>query len=411
MSLEGKNILITGITGFVGSCLAKNLLSKNANVYGLARTRADRTKAKNLEDVEAYRSVSLIDGDIANITAIGSALRKSEPDVIFHLAAKSYVPRSFENPLEIFETNSFGTANLLEAIRLQRLNPVVVFAGSSEEYGLVFFSEDQYQRATKKYGVIFPEPENFPEVPINEGTPLRPISPYAVSKMHGEYMMRNYSQVYGLRTIVSRAFNHEGAGRGINFVTALITSQVMKFKLHETDKITIGNVNSFRDWSHVLDTIEGYCLLAEKGRHGDVYVQGSMRTNSVLSYILLSLQEAGWEVEKIESMKNGKILSNPTEEDSSAIFGLNFTKTKLDKNMLHGELEFSIEDEGIWVHTNKGKIPLVFDKERFREADVPLLLSDTRKIQSLGFKVSHSLKDIINDQLDYFSRKENRNLG
>jgi len=353
----------------------------------------------------------LIEGDITDITAIGSALRQSNPDVIFHLAAQSYVPRSFENPLEVAETNAMGTANLLEAVRLQGLDPVVVFAGSSEEYGLVFSSEGQYQRAIEKYGVIFPEPESFPELPTNESGPLRPISPYAVSKVYGEYVMRNYFHVYGLRTIVSRGFNHEGAGRGIHFVTALVTSQVMKLKLKETDKIVIGNVNSCRDWSHISDIIEGYCLLAEKGRYGDVYVQGSMRTNSVLSYILLSLQEAGWEVEKIESMKNGKIVDNPMEKDCSPMFGVNFAKTKADKTILEGELEFTIDDEGIWVHTNKGKIPIVFDKERFRAVDVPLLLSDTSKIQKLGFKVSHSLEDIIREQLDYFLRRENRNLG
>ena len=94
------------------------------------------------------------------------------------------------------------------------------------------------------------------------------MSPYAVSKVYGDYLMRNYYHSYGLETVVSRAFNHEGAGRGLMFVTSVITNQIMKLKLGETNKITIGNINAFRDWSHVLDIINGYMLLADEGKVG-----------------------------------------------------------------------------------------------------------------------------------------------
>jgi len=147
----------------------------------------------------------------------------------------------------------------------------------------------------------------IPELPIKETNPLRPMSPYAVSKVYGDYLMRNYYHSYGLDTVVSRAFNHEGAGRGLMFVTSVITSQIMKLKLGETDKITIGNINAFRDWSHVNDINNGYLLLAEKGSAGEVYNQGSMRTNSVLSYILIGLEEAGWKIDNIKTF-NGKNL-------------------------------------------------------------------------------------------------------
>ncbi|MFC2046728.1 GDP-mannose 4,6-dehydratase, partial [Chloroflexota bacterium] len=267
------------------------------------------------------------------------------------------------------------------------------------------------QLAIKKYGNIFPPPKSFPELPMNEDNALRPLSPYAISKVHGEHLMRGFYYSYGIRSIVSRAFNHEGAGRGPIFVTSAITSQVMKLKLGETDNILIGNVNAFRDWSHISDLVEGYCLLAEKGKYGDVYVQGSMRTNSVLSYILLSLEGGGWRVDKIESMRRGKVIEKPTQRDHSELFGVKFVKTKVDKTMLQEELEFNMEDRGIWVYTDKGKIPIKFDPERFRPVDVPILLSDSRKIQKLGFRVSRKLEDIIDDQLNYFSRVENRNLG
>ncbi len=411
MALENKSVLITGISGFVGSHLAKFLLDRKATVFGLVRRRADGSRPKNLVDKGIFNEVKLMEGDITDITAVGSALRESNPDIIFHLAAQSFVPPSFSNPLATLETNTIGTANLLESVRLQQLDPIIVFAGSSEEYGLVFYTQNQYRLAIKKYGNIFPPPERFPELPINEGNPLRPLSPYAVSKVHGEHLMRGFHYSYGLRTIVSRAFNHEGAGRGSVFVTSAITSQVMKLKLGEADKILLGNVNTFRDWSHVSDIVEGYCLLAEKGKYGEVYVQGSMRTNSVLSYILLSLESGGWGVEKIESMRRGKVIEEPTQRDHSELFGLKFVKTRVDKAMLQEELEFSLEDKGIWVYTDKGKIPIQFNPERFRPVDVPILFSDCRKIQQLGFRVSHKLEDIIDDQLTYFSRVENRNLG
>jgi len=408
MNLEGKNVLITGISGFVGSYLAKHLVDIGANVFGLVRRRADGSIPKNLIDRGIVNNISLIEGNMTDISSLAFALDKSEPYIVFHLAAQSFVPRSFTHPLETLEINTIGTANLLEAIRLKDLDPVIIFAGSSEEYGLVISSERQYKRVKQKYGTIFPEPEKIPELPIKETNPLRPMSPYAISKVHGEYIMRNYYHAYGMKTIVSRGFNHEGAGRGIVFVTSQITCQVMKLKFGETDKIRIGNVNAFRDWSHVMDIVKGYCLLAEKGKYGDVYNQGSMRMNSVLSYILLSLEQAGWGINKIETMNNGKIIKDPTESDKSEFFGVKFEKTKIDKMLLEEEIEFTIEDKGILVYTDKGKIPIQFDPNRFRPAEVPILLSDIRKIQELGFEVKYTLRDIIKDQLNYFLKKENR---
>jgi len=408
MNLEGKNVLITGISGFVGSYLAKHLVDIGANVFGLVRRRADGSIPKNLIDRGIVNNISLIEGNMTDISSLAFALDKSEPSIVFHLAAQSFVPRSFTHPLETLEINTIGTANLLEAIRLKDLDPVIIFAGSSEEYGLVISSERQYKRVKQKYGTIFPEPEKIPELPIKETNPLRPMSPYAISKVHGEYIMRNYYHAYGMKTIVSRGFNHEGAGRGIVFVTSQITCQVMKLKFGETDKIRIGNVNAFRDWSHVMDIVKGYCLLAEKGKYGDVYNQGSMRMNSVLSYILLSLEQAGWGINKIETMNNGKIIKDPTESDKSEFFGVKFEKTKIDKMLLEEEIEFTIEDKGILVYTDKGKIPIQFDPNRFRPAEVPILLSDIRKIQELGFEVKYTLRDIIKDQLNYFLKKENR---
>jgi GDPmannose 4,6-dehydratase len=408
MNWKDKNVLITGVGGFAGSYLAEELLKQNANVYGLIRRRADGTKAKNLIDHGIENKVKTIEGDLTEITSLATALDISEPDYVFHLAAQSFVPRSFENSPETQMINCIGTANLLDAARIVDSDIKIIFAGSSEEYGLVISSDEQYKHAKKEYGTIFPEPVEIPEVPIKETNPLRPMSPYAVSKVYGDHLMRNYYHSYGLDTVVSRAFNHEGAGRGLMFVTSVVTNQIMKLKFGELDKITIGNLNAFRDWSHVKDIINGYMTLADNGRSGEVYNQGSMRTNSVLSYILLGLKEAGWNINKIETFNGEKLVENPTEWDDSAIFGVNFDKTIVDTRILEGELEYTLEDKGIKVYTDKGTVPIEFNPDRFRPAEVPILFADTAKIKKIGAKIDHSLNDIIRDQLNYFLKKENR---
>lgn len=403
MRLKNKNIFITGISGFVGSNMAKYVLNQGGNVFGLDKKSADGAISHNIKYLGIESEVNLLEGDIQDISSIASAIDQSKPDIVFHLAAQSFPPRSFYNPSETMEINCLGTSNLLEVIRNKGLDTVIVFAGSCEEYGLVFVSDFRYQLALKKYGTIFPPPAAIPELPIIETNPLRPMSPYAVSKVYGDYLMRNYHTCYGLKTVVSRGFSQEGVGRGSMYVTPTITRQVMQFKRGEINKLVIGNVNALRDWSHVNDIVKGYCLLAAKGEHGDVYNQGSQRTNSVLSYLLLSLECAGYGVDRITTVRGKKTVENPTEPDNSEIFGLRFEKTKVDKLMLEGALEFQPSDVGIIAVTDKGKIIIELDKERFRPAEVPVWLAGTAKIQALGFQISHTLRDIIKDQLNYFS--------
>ncbi len=408
MTWKDRSVLITGISGFAGSYLARDLLDEGANVYGLVRRRADGSVPQNIALKRIERGITFIEGNLEDITGLATAIDVSQPDVVFHLAAQSFVPRSFTHPIETAQINAIGTNNLLEAIRRKDVDPVVVFAGSSEEYGLVFSSEEQYEQAKAKYGTIYPEPTAIPEVPIKETNPLRPMSPYAVSKVYGDHLMRNYFYTYGTKAVVSRAFNHEGAGRGSMFVTSVVTNQVAKLTAGDVDRITIGNVNAFRDWSHVMDTVRGYRLLAEAGRPGDVYNQGSMRTTSVLSYILLALESAGMPVDRIESVRNGKAVDAPTERDGSAAFGVPFEKTKVDRMLLAGELEFGPDDGGIAVHSGGRRIPIVFDPERFRPAEVPILFADTTKIRRLGFRSTHSVEDIIRDQLNYYLDEKKR---
>ncbi len=408
MNWNGKSVLITGANGFVGSYLAKELLDDGADVYGFIRPEDMAAMEKNLIDKGIKDKLMMLEGDLTNITSLANALDASQPDYLFHLAAQSFVELSFRRPLETQHINCIGTANLLEAVRVKDMDTKMIFAGSSEEYGMVISSEEQYQQALKDGKTIFPEPSSIPELPVSESNPLRPMSPYAVSKVYGDLLMQNYHHSFGMDTVVSRAFNHEGAGRGIMFVTSVITNQIMKLKYGETDRIVIGNINAFRDWSHVSDVIQGYLLLAANGKSGEAYNQGSMRTNSVLSYILLGLEKAGWNINSIETIKGEKTIENPAQINKDPVFGVNFDKTRVDQIMLEEGLEYTIQDKGINVNTDQGKLVIEFNPDRFRPAEVPLILADNQKIQKIGGKIQYSLSDVIQDQLNYFEVKENR---
>jgi GDPmannose 4,6-dehydratase len=320
------------------------------------------------------------------------------------------VERSFINPLETFQSNAVGTTNLLEAIRIkERFHPKFIFAGSSEEYGLVVSSREQANLYLEKYGRIFPYPRKIPELPIEESNPLRPMSPYAVTKVYGEYITLNFQRSYGLQSLVTRSFNHEGARRGVTFVTSTIARQVARIKFGEADRIKLGNVNAFRDWSHVDDITEGYVLAATQGEKGEVYNLGSERTNSVLTFVLWALEEAGYHVLGLQKKNGGRVINSPGDEIDLKEYGKVFRGSMIDELLLKGEIEFSPHDEGIEITTNKGTIHLEFDHLRFRPSDIPLLLSDTTKAKrALGFSAKRSLREIITDQLNYYLPPERR---
>ena len=408
MKWEDKNVLITGVSGFVGSYLARVLIDKGARVYGMVRRRSDGTIPKNVRQKSIDSSINYVESGLEDLTGIAQAIEISEPDYIFHLAAQSFVPRSFSHPLETAQINGVGTNNLLEAVRMKEVDPVLVFAGTSEEYGLVISSEKQYSDLLEKYGTIFPKPCNIPELPINESNPLRPMSPYAVSKVYGDFLVRNYYYTYGLKGIVSRAFNHEGAGRGIQFVTSVITSQVSQFSCGERDHISIGNVNAFRDWSHINDIIDGYQYIAQNGKPGEVYNQGSNRMTSVLTYLLTSIEVSGHEVIEVCTKDTRTCIKDPMADNNNPLFNSTFQKSEIDHMMIEEEIEFGLSDGGLVIKTSDIDIPVIFDKEKFRPSDVPILFSDISKIKSLGFQVRYNIRDIVQEQINFYSNPENR---
>jgi GDPmannose 4,6-dehydratase len=407
---QDTQVLVTGCSGFVGRFLVRRLIDLGATVYGLDRWKAIASDVgKNLPPDQKDMFVPL-SGNLNDISSLANAINIATPSYVIHLAAQSYVPESFANPGNTLLTNTMGTYNLLESIRQKDVDASVVFAGSSEEYGLVLYSQQQYEAILKKYGSLFPEPVSLPEVPIRETNPLRPMSPYAVSKVAGDYLMRNYYHTYGVHTVVSRAFNHEGPGRGASFVTALIARQVMELKYGEKKSIVIGNVSAFRDWSHVIDVIDGYLLLALDGKPGQVYNQGSQRTNSVLTFILLALEQAGMKVESLTTLDGSITVNDPIDFKETKHFNVEFQTSTIDRMILSEELDFGIENQGLDISTSTGKVRVDFNPDRFRPSEVPILLSSTEKISGLGFKVTKSLQNVVEDQLDYYLSPERRQL-
>ncbi len=402
MNYKDKRVLITGVGGFVGSYLAQILLKKGAMIFGTRKTELEGKNPKNLVDKKIIDKVKLIEADLLNKDSLIDTLKISKPDFIFHLAAQSSVHRSFLNPDITFEINVKGTGNLLEAVKIENIKPRILFAGTSDEYGFVAVNEKQIERYVKLNKKLFPIPEHIPETPISENNPIRPISPYAMSKVIGDRMMRDYYNTFGIPTIVARAFNHEGAGRGLDFVTSIITKQVVEFKLGKIDYIEIGNINALRDWSHVKDIVKGYLLILKKGKPGEIYNIGSGRTNSVLTYILLALKCVKLFPKKLYTIKNSKVVDNPLEEDKKLFEGFNFYKSRIDRLLAENIVEFEIEDEGIIIETDKQDVKIIFNKDRFRPSDIPLVICDNRKIRKLGFKINYSLEDIVKEQVKYF---------
>ena len=251
------NALITGITGFVGSHLAEYLLAHqpHVSVHGLKRWRSP------LDNIQGILGrVQLWDGDLRDLKSMTQIMQLVRPDVIYHLAAQSYVPTSFDAPNDTIETNVIGTVNLLEAVRFAGIDPMIHVCSSSEVYGQV-------------------RPD---EVPITEDTPLRPASPYAVSKVGEDMVGYQYFLTYGLKTIRTRMFTHTGPRRGSVFAASAFAKQIAQIELGmQEPTLLVGNLDSVRTFADVRDTVRAYWLLTEKCQPGEVYNIGGNRTMTI----------------------------------------------------------------------------------------------------------------------------------
>lgn len=239
-------ILITGITGFVGSHLADFLLTKeDVEVYGIKRWRS---RTENIEHLEG--KIILKECDLRDASSVRRVINEIRPQRIFHLAGQSFVPTSWRAPEETISTNIMAELNIFEAVRQVGINPWIQIAGSSEEYGMVY--------------------EN--ELPVKETNPLRPLSPYAVSKVSQDLLGYQYFMSYRLNIVRTRGFNHTGPRRPPVFVCSDFAKQIVEIEKDLCDPIIyVGSLEAKRDFTDVRDIIRGYWLALEKGIPGEVY--------------------------------------------------------------------------------------------------------------------------------------------
>ena len=314
-------VLITGITGFVGSHLAEYALSKGAQVFGSIRWRS------KTENIEQFRpQITLIESDLRDLSSVQHLLDAADPDYVVHLAAQSFVAASWHTPAETFYTNVVSQINLLEAVRGRSRKPRFLVVGSSEEYGLV----------------------HEHELPVKETNPLRPLSPYAVSKVAQDLMGYQYFKSYALPIVRARAFNHEGPRRGDVFVTSNFAKQIAEIEAGAREPVVyVGNLQARRDYTDVRDIVRGYWLLLERGEPGEVYNLCSGRS---------------WAIREI--------------------------------------LDFFLR------HSSVSGIKVQQDPARLRPSDVPHLLGDATKVRAaFGWQPQIPFEQTLLDTLEYWRRR------
>ena len=277
-----KKVLITGITGFVGSHMADLLLEKkNYEIYGLKRWNLSRLR--NVRHI--IDKINFYDCDVTDPIAVRTVLREIKPDKIFHFAAESFVQESWKHPSHYMDVNYKGTINFLDAIRELKINPRFFIPGSGEEYGEI--KEE--------------------ELPINENTILRPMNPYSVTKIAQDYIGYVYYRSYSLNVIRTRAFNHEGPRRDYVFGLGSYAHQIARIEQGKQDPvIKVGHLDDKRNFTHIRDLVEAYYLAMEKCIPGEMYIIGSEDPKHVHTYrevlnMLIEMSEIDSKKVKIET--------------------------------------------------------------------------------------------------------------
>lgn len=263
-----KNALITGITGQDGSYLAELLLEKGYKVYGLRR----RTSVPILENIEHIKNeIEFIDGDLLDQGSLINAVRISNPDEVYNLAAQSFVGTSWDQPVLTGQVTGIGVTNMLEAVRLTMPEARFYQASSSEMFGKVV------------------------ETPQVETTPFYPRSPYGVAKVYGHWITVNYRESFDMFACSGILFNHESPRRGVEFVTRKVTDAVARIKLGLQTELRMGNLDSKRDWGFAGDYVKAMWLMLQQDKPDDFVIStGETHTVEELVEIAFSHADLNW---------------------------------------------------------------------------------------------------------------------
>jgi GDPmannose 4,6-dehydratase len=337
-----KIAFITGITGQDGSYLAELLLEKEYIVYGLIR-RSSSINTGRIDHI--FNKLHLYYGDLTDSTCLVKCLsniKDKHPDMIrlevYNLAAQSHVKVSFEMPEYTADTDACGVLKLLEAIRTNNLENVTRFyqASTSELYGKV------------------------QEIPQTETTPFYPRSPYGVAKLYAYWIVKNYRESYGMYACNGILFNHESIRRGHNFVTRKITIGLGKILRGESDKLIMGNIDSFRDWGHAKDFVEGMWMILQNDTPED-FVLATSEIHSVREFIELAFEIKGFNIKwKGESVNE------------------------------------------IGYDSITGRELIFIDPKYFRPSEVDLLHGNSNKaFNKLGWKPKISFFELINEMIEH----------
>jgi len=265
-----KVALISGITGQDGAYLAKLLLDKNYEVYGIFR-RVSSPNFWRLQTLGIESKVNLIPADITDFSSILEAIKFTSPDEVYHLAAQSFVGASFESPIATAQITGVSTINLLEAIR--QVDPTIkfYFAATSELYGNTRYDEK-----------------------INEETPFNPASPYAVAKLYGYWITKVYKESYKIFAANGILFNHESELRGLEFVTRKISNGVARIYLGLSNELRLGNLEARRDWGYAPEYVEAMWMMLQQDKPED-FVIATGESHSIREFVEEAFNYVGLE--------------------------------------------------------------------------------------------------------------------
>ena len=264
-----KRALITGINGQDGSFLSELLLEKGYEVYGILRRKSvvDYGNVDHIKD-----KIHFIYADMTDVVSLISAMKESQADEVYNLAAQSFVATSWDQPILTANIDALGVTNLLEAIRIVKPEARYYQASTSEMFGKV------------------------QAIPQDENTPFYPRSPYGVAKLYGHWITKNYRESFGLFACSGILFNHEGERRGLEFVTRKITNTVARIKLGLADHLELGNLDAKRDWGHSKDYVKAMWLMLQQDEPDD-YVVATGVTRTVRDFVKIAFEKVGIEIE------------------------------------------------------------------------------------------------------------------